>query len=155
MQAALDELDMDQPHLLLRQLRHYLSRQADHGRLRNLKEKAIELVTVSERSQELTCHYLRFKSGSELTFRIRLDQRHVGWFLKQFQFHVKLAQPRRVGMVRIHLDPENRFDPLSVPRCHLHVDNSRPHVPFPIISPRLILHLVCEHIEPDIGLDPE
>jgi hypothetical protein len=103
----------------------------------------------------MECSAVEFISGSTLTFKIRLEQDLAGWVVKQFQFHVKLAQPRRVKMVRIHLNPVAARDPRVVPRCHLHIDNSSPHVPFPIINPRLILHFVCEHIEPDIGQDPE
>jgi hypothetical protein len=55
-------------------------------------------------------------------------------------------------MVRIHLNPATLHDPLRVPRCHLHVGDSQAHIPFPIMNPRLILSLICEHIEPDFGV---
>jgi hypothetical protein len=152
--AALDELIVRGPDYLLRQIRHYMSRQADHGKFRNLRERAIELTQIDEISQELSTN-LDFSSGSKLTFKIRLTRNQRGWTVAQFQFHVKLTQPRRVGMVRIHLNATDGYDPLAIPRCHIHVDSSRPHVPFPVSDPRLILHLVCEHIEPDIGLDEE
>ena len=154
-QFTLDELSMDPPHLLLRQLRYYLGRQVDHDRFRDLEEKPIQLVTIRDDLQELASKTLGFTSGSELEFKIRLHHKQGGRFVKQFQFHVDLIQPRSVRMVRIHLDPTDRYDPLSVPRCHLHVDNSRPHLPFPVINPRLILYCVCEHIEPDIGIEAD
>jgi len=153
-QASLDNLPLDPAHLL-RNLRYYLSRQSDYRHIKRLREKAVELTTVESGAQEMECSAVEFTSGSTLTFKIRLEQDRIGWVVKQFQFHVKLAQPRRVKMVRIHLNPVAARDPLVVPRCHLHIDNSRPHVPFPILNPRLILHLVCEHIEPDIGQDTE
>jgi hypothetical protein len=31
------------------------------------------------------------------------------------------------------------------------IGDSQAHVLFPIMSPRLIVHLICEHIEPDLG----
>ena len=74
MQTALDELSLDPPHLVLRQLRHYLSRQADHGRVIRLRENAIELVTISAISQELICQQLEFSSGSELMFKLWLER---------------------------------------------------------------------------------
>jgi len=58
---------------------------------------------------------------------------------------------RQVKMLRIHLNGEPWYDPLTVPRCHLHIGDSRAHIPFPVTNPRLILHLLCEHIEPDLG----
>jgi hypothetical protein len=153
-QAALDALLVDPPRLL-RQIRHYLKRQTDYRRFSHLKENAIELTTITGGLQELACKHLEFSSGSELKFCLQLEPSQRGTFVRQFYFHVKLARPRPIGMVRIHLNPSSGRDPLSVPRCHLHVDHSRPHVPFPIFDPRLILQLVCEHIEPDIGRDPE
>jgi len=153
-QAALDALRVEPAHLL-RHIRHYLKRQTDHRVFSHLKENAIELTTIREGMQELACKRLEFSSGSELNFCLRLQPSQRGALIKQFYFHVKLAGPRPIGMVRIHLNPNSGHDPLSVPRCHLHVDHSRPHVPFPVFDPRLILQLVCEHIEPDIGHDPE
>jgi hypothetical protein len=55
-------------------------------------------------------------------------------------------------MIRIHLNREGGHDPLNVPQCHFHIGDSKAHVPFPIMSPRLMVHLICEHIEPDLGL---
>ena len=85
-QFTLDELSMDPPHLLLRQFRYYLGRQVDHDRLRDLEEKPIQLVTISDDLQELASKTLRFTSGSELEFRIRLHHKQGSWFVKQFQF---------------------------------------------------------------------
>jgi hypothetical protein len=153
-QASLDNLKLDPAHLL-RNLRYYLSRQSDYRRITHFKERAVELTTVEGGAQEMECNAVEFASGSTLTFKIRLERDRTGWVVKQFQFHVKLAHPRRVKMVRIHLNAVVARDPLAVPRCHLHIDNSRPHVPFPILNPRLILHLICEHVEPDIGQDTD
>ncbi|MEX2299623.1 MAG: hypothetical protein WD733_01730 [Bryobacterales bacterium] len=55
-------------------------------------------------------------------------------------------------MIRVHLNTGASYDPLMVPRCHLHVDNSEAHVPFPIMSPSLILYVLCEHVEADFGI---
>lgn len=151
MQAALDNLDTGEPHHLLRHLRHYLSRQADHNRLGKFRENTISLEMLSQDLQELVCQRLKFVSGSELMFRIELQKQQSGWFVKRFQFHVKLNQPRTIKTVRIHLNAKDMFDALSIPRCHLHLDTSRPHVPFPVLNPRLILHFVCEHLEPDLA----
>jgi hypothetical protein len=54
-------------------------------------------------------------------------------------------------MVRSHLNEISSHDPLAIPRCHMHIADSEAHVPFPVMNPRLILYLICEHIEPDFG----
>jgi hypothetical protein len=148
-QAALDALSVDADRLF-RQIRHYLKRQTDYGRFGHLKENAVERETVKG-GWELKCKHLAFSSGSEMKFCIRLEAGQQHDAVRQFYFDVKLAQPRPIGRVRIHLNPQMGRDPLSVPRCHLHIEHSRPHVPFPVLDPRLILQLMCEHIEPDMG----
>src|SRR5207248_9864326 len=37
--------------------------------------------------------------------------------------------------------PQRGADPLAVPRCHMHIGDSKAPVPFPLMDPRLILHL--------------
>ena len=49
------------------------------------------------------------------------------------------------------LNAHSWHDPFARPRCHMHIGNSQAHVPFPAMDPRLILYLICEHIEPDVG----
>ncbi|MEK7753768.1 MAG: hypothetical protein AAB654_17735 [Acidobacteriota bacterium] len=80
----------------------------------------------------------------------RCDSRKIGGAgLKQFQFRVFLPGACSVRKLRIHLNPGDSHRPLTVPRCHMHIGDSRAHVPFPIIHPRLILYLICEHVEKD------
>jgi hypothetical protein len=82
-----------------------------------------------------------------------MKKRQTGWRITQFQFHLHLPTIRNVDMVRIHLNVKRKQDPLVIPRCHLHIGGGkRAHVPFPIMSPRLTLQLVCELIEPDVGI---
>ena len=79
-----------------------------------------------------------------------MEQEQGGWLVKRFKFHLHLAR-RSINMVRIHLNQEGGHDPLNVPRCHFHIGDSKAHIPFPIMSPRLTLHLLCEYVEPDLG----
>lgn len=72
--------------------------------------------------------------------------------MREFEFHIYLPDTRRVKMVRIHLNATASHDPLKVARCHMHIDDGDAHVPFPVLNPRLILHLICEHLEPDFGI---
>jgi hypothetical protein len=100
---------------------------------------------------ELACPETEFSSGARLTFNIQFEQTQRGWLVRRFRFHVRLPQPRRIKMVRIHLNPETWHDPLVVPRCNINIGDSKAHVPFPVMDPRLILHRMCEHVEPDFG----
>ena len=150
-EAALGEMLVERPDILGRQFRDYLSRKLDQNRMRLADEGIPSLTTVSNGVSELACAQARFSSGATLMFNIQLQREQRGWRVLRFKFHLHLAPSRGVKMVRIHLNQASWHDPLAVPRCHLHVDSSLAHVPFPIMNPRLILHVLCEHIEPDFG----
>jgi hypothetical protein len=149
-QSSLSQMVLDHPARLRIQLRHYLAEQANYGRLKQTYDNVPQLKT--ERGlYELACDEIEFRSDSKLGFNIQMEQEQRGWLVKRFKFHLHLAG-RSIDMVRIHLNQEGGHDPLTVPRCHFHLADSRAHIPFPIMSPRLMLHLLCEHIEPDVGL---
>jgi hypothetical protein len=151
-ELALDDLDLEPPDRLLRQLRAYLADQEDYARIKQFEEKSVHLVQEADGIQELACDTVRFASGSMLDFKVRMEKHQTGWRIVQFMFHLRLPTTRMIGMVRIHLNTHRTRDPLIVPRCHIHIgDGKRAHVPFPIMSPRLTLHLLCNQIEPDIG----
>ena len=151
-ERALAELLLEQPDHLRRQLRVYLSRQVDHGRMKRADERIPQLATVGKGLNELACPRAEFSSGAQLMFRIKLEKVQRGWLMRCFEFHLRLPQPRRIGMVSIHLNDEASYKPLLVPRCHIHIGDSEAHVPFPVMDPRLILHLICERVEPDFGV---
>ena len=151
-ESALDALDLAPPDRLLRQLRAYLGDQEDYGRIKHFEEKSVQLILQKDGIQELDCQAVQFASGSRLDFKVRMKKQQRGWRITQFKFHLHLPNARKVSTVRIHLNMQRTRDPLVVPRCHLHIGGGRrAHVPFPIMSPRLTLHLVCNEIEPDIG----
>lgn len=143
----------EDPSKLLRQLRAYLAELADHGKLKRSYDSPRSVARPDDVT-ELICDSVEFASDSLLSFRILLERSQQGWLLREYEFHLALVG-RRVGHVRIHLKRTGAYDPLRVPRCHLHIDNSDPHIPFPITNPRLTAHLMCEHIEPEIGREPE
>jgi hypothetical protein len=149
---ALAGILLEPPDRLQRELRHYLSRQVDYDRMKRTDEKIPQLTQVQGGFNELACPDAEFSSGARLEFRIQLETSQCGWLVKRFRFHVYLAQARSIDMVRIHLNEETPHDPLTVPRCHMHIGNSRAHIPFPIMDPRLILHLICDYLEPDFGV---
>jgi hypothetical protein len=152
-ESALDALDLDPPDRLLRQMRAYLADREDHGRIKRFVEKSVLLSLLTDGVQELYCQPIQFTSGSSLDFRVRLKKQQTGWRITQFQFHLHLPAARTVNMVRIHLNINRTRDPLRVSRCHLHIGGGkRAHVPFPIMSPRLTLQLICDVMEPDVGM---
>ena len=135
----------------MRQFRYYLSRQVDRRRLNNFKEKQVSLTQVAGGFQELTCHPIKFCSNSELQFKIQMENTHIGCIVRQFNFSLKLGEAGSVKMVRIHLNSTVARDPAMVPRCHIHIDGSHPHLPFPALNPLLTLQILCEYVEPAIG----
>ena len=149
-QSSLAQMVLDHPGTLRRQLRHYLAEQSNRGRLKKTYDHVPQLKTHSGNIQELVCEEVEFKSDAKLDFNIELEQQQTGWFVKRFKFDLRLSG-RVIAMVRIHLNQERGRDALKVPRCHLHLGQSEAHIPFPIMSPRLVVHLICEHLEPDIG----
>jgi hypothetical protein len=149
-EAILAQMMVDHPATLLRQLRHYLAEQANCGKL-NQTYDAPRLESHEGGLQELVCEDVEFRSDSSLNFNVLLEREQAGWLVKRFEFHLHFAR-RSINMVRIHLNQDRGRDPLTVPRCHFHIGDSNAHIPFPIMSPRLMLHLICEHIEADVGL---
>jgi hypothetical protein len=150
-EAILAQMTVDNPGTLLRQLRHYLAEQANRGKLKRTYD-APRLDNTREKGlQELVCEEVEFRSDSSLTFSVLLEPERTGWLVKRFDFHLHFVG-RSINMVRIELLQDRGHDPLNVPRCHFHIGDSNAHIPFPIMSPRLMLHLICEHIELDVGL---
>lgn len=152
-ETAISALDLGDPARVYRQIRAYLAELEDHGRIKRFRENMLPLRAAQDGVQELRCVPIELTSGSRFEFTIKMRQQQGICRLIEFEFHLNLPPARNVDMVRIHLIPERPRDPLQVPQCHMHIGGGeRAHVPFPIMSPRLILHLVCEVIEPDIGV---
>jgi len=152
--SHLSEMCLISPDRLMRELRAYLARQAELGRIRRSNERAIQINKPGGGIDELFCPEMEFKSGAILEFRIRGVTTQPGWMVKQFKFHLRLPGERVIDMVRIHLNAARSHEPLRVPRCHLHIGRSEAHVPFPVMHPLLILQLLCEHLESDLGAQP-
>lgn len=150
-ESALAGMLLDPPHFLRREYRAYLARLLDRNRIMGPVEAIPQLNRVQGGFEELVCPELSFSSGARLEFNVRLEQEQGGWLVRRFHFCLDLPQQRRINRVRIELNPEGSHNPLEVPRCHMHIDNSQAHIPFPVMNPRLILHVICDQIEPDVG----
>jgi hypothetical protein len=152
-EAALASMSLAHPGTLRRELRRDLGVQVDLHRIRTLDDKVVQLRS-SGHLQELFCEGVDFFSDSRLSFVLELEQQQAGWLVKRFKFSLHLVG-RPIKMVRIHLNGGVGHDPVKVSRCHLHIDTSNPHIPFPIMNPRLLVHFICEYIEPHLGIDQE
>ncbi len=152
---AIAAIQVDATGQLLRQLRAYLSRQEDYKRIKGPIGDVIKLDRSEGGAEELECKSVEFESESRLEFQIRMEPKQPGWRIKQFRFHLHLPGSSGVTMVRVHLNPQSTHNSLEVPRCHLHIgrggDHGQAHIPFPVMSPLLMLHLICEVIEPDFA----
>lgn len=142
----------DPPQVLKKYIRNYFGRLVDYRKLSIIDEKLPHLNSLNDGLNELMCPELAFLSGARLEFSIRFRQQQTGWLVTQFMFHLTLPSDRGVGMVRIHLNEGRSRDPIAVPRCHFHLGNSEAHIPFPAMHPVLILDLLCQRIEPDLGV---
>ena len=149
---ALTEMLLEGPHLVRRRLRAYLFRQVDFRRIARPDEGIPQLRAVSGVLEELACSGVEFASGARLEFAIQFEKQPRGWLVTRVRFGVRLPPARTINMIRIHLNLDASRDPLAVPRCHMHIDRSQAHIPFPIMDPLLILHLICEGFEPHIGV---
>src|SRR5258707_15537168 len=149
-ESILATMWLEHPSKLLRQLRNDLALQVDRNRLKRTDDDVVSLGQSEKGLPELTCTAAEFRSDSRLNFKLELEKQQKGWLFKRFQFSLYLAG-RNIKMVRIHLNERVSHDPVKVPLCHFHIGDSEAHIPFPIMSPRLMVHLICEHIEPDLG----
>jgi hypothetical protein len=151
-EAALSNTWLAIPGTLRRQLRNELAVQVDLHHIRPFNEKTVvQLRAPAGNLQELFCDGVDFLSNSRLAFDLQMEQQQAGWLVKRFRFSLTLVK-RPIKTVRIHLNAGVGHDPVKVSRCHLHIDNSNPHIPFPIMNPRLLVHFICEHIEPHLGI---
>lgn len=137
------------PAILRRQLRYYLAELANCGRLKKTYDGP-RIEQCGDGLVELVGDEVEFTSESRLEFNIRLKETQLGWLVQKFRFHLHLQQ-RRINMMRIHLNETEVHDSLRIPMCHLHIDGSGAHIPFPIMNPRMTIHLICAYIEPDLG----
>jgi len=121
-------------------------------------EKAVQLHQLGHGVSKLECSSVKFVSESRLEFTVWMEPQPPGWRISEFEFNLILPRQREVTTVLIHLNAQRGRDCLKVPRCHLQIGrggkHGRAHIPFPmfpIMSPLLMLHLICEVIEPDFA----
>ena len=151
-EAAIAAMNLDAADQL-RRMRTYLARQEDRRRIKRLGGGTIQLRTLTTGVCRLECPSVEFNSGSTLDFRMKIEPQPAGR-ISWFEFHLNLPGAP-IDMVRIELNDRRGHDLLRVPRCHLHLGRGARegdvHIPFPIMPPLLILHLLCSILEPEFG----
>ncbi len=141
------------------QLRFYLQRMTDRGfckkpRLEQLRTpEGHTRIGVGPPIYRAPCQdCLIFKSGARLSFGITLRADGSLNNLVSYRFHLQLLQSSGLQFVRIDLNdlnsPNRQYEPLEMPRSHIHPGFENVHVPFPVMHPLDVLDRIFHVIEP-------
>jgi len=156
--ADLVHMDVSAPHECFREIRFYLQRATDTGRTRNgvhvLSRRELENgdtqinagPTIFREPCE-TC--IQFPSGAQLSFGITLRFDGSQTTLLAYRFYLHLLPASGLRFIRIDLNsPKEDYDPLHLPRSHMHPGFEGIHIPFPAMRPLEILDRMIHVIEP-------
>ncbi len=156
--AELDRIDLPPTQQFFGELRFYLQRMTDRGRLTKGARSLSQLETAEGHTQinvgptifRAPCeNCLIFRSGAQLSFGITL--RVDGSFsrLLAYRFHLNLIQSSGLRFIRIDLNtPKAEYDPMHMPRSHMHPGFEHVHIPFPAMHPMEVLDRIFHVIEP-------
>ena len=154
----LAKLELSPPEQCFREMRFYLQRMTDKGRtisgtqpLKKYKlstgETQINAGPTVFRDPCESC--VRFRSGAQLSFGVILRLRDGRTKLLAYRFHLELLSTSGLPFVRIELNPsKDDYDPLHMPRSHLHPGYKNVHVPYPVMRPLEVLDRIFYVIEP-------
>jgi hypothetical protein len=155
--ADLVKIDLPEPHECFREIRLYLQRMTDIGRTKN---GVHVLSQVSENNdtqinagptifREPCASCIHFSSGAQLSFGITFRLDGATTTLLSYRVHLHLLPGTGIRFVRIDLNPPNDdYDPLHVPRSHIHPGFEGIHIPFPVMTPLAVLDRIVHVIEP-------
>jgi hypothetical protein len=94
-----------------------------------------------------TC--IQFRSGAQLSFGITLRSDGTRTTLLSYRFYLSLLPASGLRFVRIDLNaPKEDYDPLHMPRSHIHPGAEGIHIPFPAMRPLEVLDRIVHVIEP-------
>jgi len=151
------KIDLPAPHEYFSEIRIYLQRMTDIGRTRNgahvlaqKKENDDTLINAGPtmfREPCATC--IQFTSGAQLKFGITLRFDGTRTTLLAYTFYLHLLASSHLSFVPIDLNPPScSYDPLHIPRSHMHPGLENIHLPFPVMQPLEILDRIFHVIEP-------
>jgi len=156
--ADLGNIELPAPHECLREIRLYLQRMTDTGRTKNGVHQLSSRTLENGDSQinagptifrEPCSNCIQFLSGSQLSFGITLRFDCAKTTLLAYRFYLCLLPRSGLRFVRIDLNaPNPNYDPLHVPRSHMHPGFEGVHIPFPVMRPMEILDRMVHVIEP-------
>ena len=146
------------PDEYFRKIRIYLQRLTDTGRTANgvhvLSRRSLHSgdsqinagPTILKEPCESCIH---FRSGAQLSFGVTLRSDGKQTTLLSYRFYLSLLPASGLRFVRIDLNaPKDAYDPLHMPRCHIHPGFEGIHIPFPVMGPIEVLDRIVHVIEP-------
>ena len=146
------------PRDSLSEIRSYLQRMIDSGRTRNgphllsikpIANGDVQIDAGPTVFKEPCGNCIHFRSGAELSFGVTL--RHDGYktTMLAYRFHIQLPLSSALEFIRIDLNPPRaNYDPLHMPRSHMHPGYEGIHIPFPPMRPLEVLDRIVHVIEP-------
>ena len=156
--AELDRIELPPTRQFFSQLRFYLQRMTDRGRLTKGARALSQLETAEGHAQinvgptifRASCDdCIIFRSGAQLSFGITLRVDGSYSRLMAYRFHLNLLESSGLRFIRIDLNaPKSDYDPMHMPRSHMHPGFEHVHIPFPAMHPMEVLDRVFHVIEP-------
>lgn len=157
-ESELANIAFPPPHEYFSQTRLYLQRTTDTGRTRN----GVHLLSRHSAGngdtqinagptifREPCDNCIKFKSGAQLSFGVTLGLDGARTTLLAYRFYLSLLPASGLKFVRIDLNARKAdYDPLQMPRCHIHPGFENVHIPFPVMSPIEVLDRIVHVIEP-------
>jgi hypothetical protein len=141
----LDRVELPPAPHFTGQLRFYLQRMTDCGKLlrgaRSISQREtaegytqIDVGPTIYRATGDDC--LILKSGARMSLGITLRIDGSSSRLLAYRFHLELLPSSGLRFVRIDLNaPKSEYDPMHIPRSHIHPGFENVHVPFPAMHP--------------------
>lgn len=159
-----DEVALESPTNVFTKLRAYLIKQSDEMHVNNDVSAALKMYREQENNVLIslgpsfdkgpTSEHFYFDSGARLSFGVTLQQSASRSSLVAFRFHLHLPTGRSPEYLRFDLNPQAHADPLSEPRCHLHLGLDKVRLPLPVLGPFEILDRVFFVVEPALQAHP-
>ena len=157
-EADLCSIDLPVPPECFREIRLYLQRITDTGRTKNgvhvisfrtLENGDTQIDAGPTIFHEPCSNCIQFRSGAQLSFGITLRFDGVKTSLLSYRFYLHMLPQSGLKFIRIDLNPPKaRYDPLHLPRSHMHPGFEGVHIPFPVMRPLEILDRLVHVIEP-------
>ena len=151
------KMELASPGVCLREIRSYLQRITDLRKTTNgahllwmmTKNGDTQIDAGPTLYKEPCGDCIHFRSGAELSFGITLRSDGSKSTILAYRFHIQLPNSSGLDFVRIDLNlAKEQYDPLHMPRSHMHPGHEGIHIPFPVMRPLEVLDRIVHVIEP-------